>query len=79
MAGSKEFPGGITNGAQWYPVYSGMQVGWVDGWACVCLWARSRCRVIECVCVAMRRVLPCALTNQRPNPPCLTNQTNNNN
>ncbi len=27
MANSTEFPGGITNGAAWYPIYGGMQVG----------------------------------------------------
>ncbi len=26
MASSEEFPGGITNGAHWYPLWGGMQV-----------------------------------------------------
>lgn len=26
MSGSAEFPGGITNGAHWYPLWGGMQV-----------------------------------------------------
>ena len=26
MANSEEFPGGITNGARWYPLWGGMQV-----------------------------------------------------
>ena len=35
MAASEEFPGGITNGAQWYPLWGGMQVS-----PCSCLFIR---------------------------------------
>lgn len=47
MSGSAEFPGGITNGAHWYPLWGGMQVSAAmpgcktlmqadisQGWAC---------------------------------------------
>ena len=40
MSGSAEFPGGITNGAHWYPLWGGMQVSP----AMPCHAARLSCR-----------------------------------
>ncbi len=45
MASSVEFPGGITNGAQWYPLWGGMQVSGCG------VWRLSHATMYQCLSI----------------------------